>query len=62
MYKIHIFKTWATLQLQKYQRQKSEEVLFQILGWSKKKKFSKILFGHSTKHFQYDNQTPLLPI
>jgi len=45
MYKIHIFKTWATLQLQKYQRQKSEQVVFQILGWYKKKKSVKFCLG-----------------
>jgi len=33
LYKLYIFKTWATLKLKKNQRQKSEQVVFQILGW-----------------------------
>jgi len=32
LHKIYIFKTWATLKLQKNQSQKSEQVVFQILG------------------------------
>jgi len=32
LYKIYIFKTWATLKLQKNQSQKSERVEVKILG------------------------------
>ena len=43
LHKIYIFKTCWTLKLQENESQKSEQVVFQILGWY----LSKILFGRT---------------
>jgi len=45
IYNLYVVYIWATLKLQKNLSQKSEQVVFKILG------FCEILFGCSTERF-----------